>query len=432
MIRIGPNEISCINPQAWQDIYGGHKPGQNFSKNPLWMSRKQNTANSILSASDADHHRIRRLISHAFSDKALRAQEPVLQDCVGILMRRLHEQTKAGWGSAVVDLVEWFSWTTFDIVGELGFGETFGCLTDERHHSWSALVFSHFKAASLVTSVRFYPLLERFLRWWLPSPVTNRQDHFQLSREKIHRRLKGEKTTPDFMSYVLDPKNEERMSLQEIETTFNILIIAGSETTASALAGTTGHLLNNPMCLATLIQEIRSNFVEENDINLASLGKLPYLAAVIEEGLRMAPPVPSGLPRVTPLEGGVVCGEWLPGRTDISFSQWSAYRSPFNFSRPNEFIPERWLQSNRTSQSASDKKSTLQPFSFGPRNCIGKNLAYAELRLILSRMIWNFDLSFPKDMRAYDWAKQKTYVLVEKQPLKVRLTPRKFVKHTLD
>jgi cytochrome P450 len=432
MIRIGPNEISCINPQAWQDIYGGHKPGQNFGKNPLWMSRKQNTANSILSASDADHHRIRRLISHAFSDKALRAQEPILQEYVGILMRRLHEQTKAGWGSAVVDLVEWFSWTTFDIVGELGFGETFGCLTDERHHSWSALVFSHFKAASLVTSVRFYPLLERFLRWWLPSPVTNRQGHFQLSREKIHRRLKGGKTTPDFMSYVLDPKNEERMSLQEIETTFNILIIAGSETTASALAGTTGYLLNNPMCLATLIQEIRSNFVEENDINLASLGKLPYLSAVIEEGLRMAPPVPSGLPRVTPAEGGVVCGEWLPGGTDISFSQWSAYRSTLNFSRPNEFIPERWLQSNRTSQSTFDKKSTLQPFSFGPRNCIGKNLAYAELRLILSRMIWNFDLSFPKEMGAYDWAKQKTYVLVEKQPLKVRLTPRKFVKYTLD
>jgi cytochrome P450 len=208
-----------------------------------------------------------------------------------------------------------------------------------------------------------------------------------LSREKIHRRLKWAKTSPDFISYVLDPKNEERMSLQEIETTFNILVIAGSETTASALAGTTGYLLKNPICLATLVQEIRSNFEEETDINLSSLGKLPYLSAVIEEGLRMAPPVPSGLPRVTPEEGGIVCGEWLPGGTNISFSQWSAYRSPGNFSQPNEFIPERWLQSNRASQFATDKRNTLQPFSFGPRNCIGKNLAYAELRLILSRMI---------------------------------------------
>jgi len=115
------------------------------------------------------------------------------------------------------------------------------------------------------------------------------------------------------MSYVLDSKNEERMSLQEIVTTFNILIIAGSETTASALAGTTGYLLKNLMCLAILVREIRRSFEEESDINLSSVAKLPYLPAVIEEGLRMAPPVPSGLSRVTPPGGGTVCGKWLPG-----------------------------------------------------------------------------------------------------------------------
>jgi cytochrome P450 len=133
-----------------------------------------------------------------------------------------------------------------------------------------------------------------------------------MSKEKIHRRLKGRSKAGDFMSYVLDPKNEERMSLQEIETTFNILIIAGSETTASALAGTTGYLVQNPTILATLVKETRSTFETEAEINLASLGRLQYLSAVIEEGLRMAPPVPSGLPRVVPTGGGVVCGEWLP------------------------------------------------------------------------------------------------------------------------
>jgi cytochrome P450 len=312
MIRIGPNEISCINAQAWQDIYGSHKAGQNFGKNPVWMSRKANNANSILSAGDSDHHRIRKLISHAFSEKALREQEPILQSYVGTLIHRLQDQVKAGWGSAVVDLVEWYTWTTFDIVGELGFGETFGCLTDSRYHFWSSMVFSHFKAAALVTSVRFYPFVERFLRMCLPNPVTNRQGHFQLSKEKIHRRLKGGTKSPDFMSYVLEPKVEGHMSLQEIETTFNILIIAGSETTASALTGTTNYLVRNPMTLATLVKEIRNSFEAESDINLTALNKLPYLSAVIEEGLRMAPSVPSGLPRVVPSGGGVVCGEWLP------------------------------------------------------------------------------------------------------------------------
>jgi hypothetical protein len=144
MIRIGPNEISCINLQAWQDIYGNNKTGQTFQKNPLWMSRQKNSANSILSAKDQDHHRIRRLISHAFSEKTLREQEPILQEYIGVLMKRLHDQVRAGWGCGDVNLVDWYSWTTFDIVGELGFGETFGCLSSSVHHEWSAMVFSHF------------------------------------------------------------------------------------------------------------------------------------------------------------------------------------------------------------------------------------------------------------------------------------------------
>jgi cytochrome P450 len=311
MVRVGPNEISCINAAAWQDIYG-YRSDRSFGKNPLWMSRKDTNAKSILSADDTDHHRIRRLISHAFSEKALREQEPLLQAYVGTLINRLSDQVKAGWGNAVVDLVKWYSWTTFDIVGDLGFGESFDCLTNSQYHFWASMVFSHFKAASLVTSVRFYPFLEGILRRCLPAPVTNRQGHFQLSKDKIHRRLKRAAKSTDFMSYVLDHNVEGSMSLQEIETTFNILIIAGSETTASALAGTTYYLLRKPMVMASLVKEIRSSFEAESDINLATLGKLPYLSAVIEEGLRMAPPVPSGLPRVVPAGGEAVCGEWLP------------------------------------------------------------------------------------------------------------------------
>jgi cytochrome P450 len=312
MVRVGPNEISCINAQAWHDIYG-HGSDRNFPKNPLWMSRKSNTANSILSANDTDHHRIRRLISHAFSEKALREQEPILQEYVDTLIRRLKDQVKAGWGYAVVDLVKWYNWTTFDIIGDLGFGETFGCLIDSQHHSWAAMVFNHFKAASLVTSVRFFPFVERLLRLCLPVSIMKRQVHFQQSKEKIHRRLERGQKSADVMSYVLNSKADETMSLAEIETTFNILIIAGSETTASALSGTTYYLLRNPSVMTTLTKEIRSSFTDESNIDLATLATLPYLSAVIEEGLRMAPPVPSGLPRVVPAGGQVVCGEWVPG-----------------------------------------------------------------------------------------------------------------------
>jgi cytochrome P450 len=342
MIRVGPNEISCINPAAWQDIYG-HHPGPNFEKNPLWMSRKANNGNSILSANDTNHHRIRKLISPAFSDKALREQEPILQAYVDTLIHRLQDQVKAGWGYTVVDMVKWYNWTTFDIIGDLGFGETFGCLTDSRYHSWSSMVFNHFKAASLVTSTRFYPLLEKVLRMCLPAAVIKRQDHFQSSKDKIHRRLERATKSVDIMSYVLDPNVEGSMSIQEIETTFNILIIAGSETTASALSGTTNYLLRNPATLAKLVREIRGTYEVEAEINLSTLGKLPYLSAVIEEGLRMAPPVPSGLPRVVPKGGGKVCGEWLPegvsSRVTVFVLLLASFLHLFHYSLTTVFRP---------------------------------------------------------------------------------------------
>jgi cytochrome P450 len=275
------------------------------------------------------------------------------------------------------------------------------------------VVFNYFKAASLVTSTRFYPFLEKVMRMCLSAAVIKRQDHFQSSEDKIHRQLERATKSVDTMSYVLDPNVEGSMSIREIETTFNILIIAGSETTASALSGTTNYLLRNPATLAKLAREIRGTYEVEAEINLSTLGKLPYLSAVIEEGLRMAPPVPSGLPRVVPKGGGKICGEWLPEgvrspclcparcilppfppllannrfETNISLNQWAACRSPLNFTEPDKFLLERWLQSDEGSRLNTDGKKTLQPFSFGPRDCIGKNLAYAELRLIIARRL---------------------------------------------
>jgi cytochrome P450 len=89
-------------------------------------------------------------------------------------------------------------------------------------------------------------------------------------------------------------------------------------------------------------------------------------------------------------------------------------------------LPERWLAKARESNSpfAADDQTALRPFSIGPRHCIGKNLAYLEMRLILARMVWAFDISgggIGKDVR---WEDQKTYMLVEKKPFEIRLNAR--------
>lgn len=96
---------------------------------------------------------------------------------------------------------------------------------------------------------------------------------------------------------------------------------------------------------------------------------------------------------------------------------WSSTRWSGNWIEPDAFKPERWLGDTRYE---NDDKQALQNFSVGPRNCVGKNLAWFEMRSILARLIWNFDMELGSGVR--DWPHQNNYVLWEKPPLPVKLT----------
>lgn len=106
------------------------------------------------------------------------------------------------------------------------------------------------------------------------------------------------------------------MTEDEIVTTFGILLLAGTETTATLLSFTTYHLLSNPTILRKLKEEIRSAFKNEGDITMVSVNKLQYLLAVLQEAMRIHPPTPIGTIRATPEGGSVICGKWVPG--DVS------------------------------------------------------------------------------------------------------------------
>lgn len=277
-----------------------------------------NGARSILSAHDADHSRIRRLLVHGFSEKALRDQEPLIQSYVELFITRLLQKTSAaGDGTAKLNIAQWFNFITFDIIGDLSFGESFHCLENSNYHPWIAILFSHFKALALSTCSRFFPFIERLMLYAVPKAVKQQRiDHFNMSKEKVHQRIAAQQSqtwrNADFMAHVLRHNDEKGMSLSEIEATFGILVVAGSETTATALAGIMNYLLKDSAVLEPLVYEIRSCFTMSSEITLDRVGSLQYLNAVIEEGLRLCQPVPLGSPRRVPPGGATVCGHWIP------------------------------------------------------------------------------------------------------------------------
>lgn len=108
------------------------------------------------------------------------------------------------------------------------------------------------------------------------------------------------------------------MSRVEIGATTEVLLIAGSETTATLLCGATFCLLKNPDSLQKLTDEVRNAFSSAADMTLRSLARLPYLQACLDEALRLYPPVPGTLPRRVLPQGDIVNGQFIPGNVRLS------------------------------------------------------------------------------------------------------------------
>lgn len=103
------------------------------------------------------------------------------------------------------------------------------------------------------------------------------------------------------------------MSRAEIEANADILIIGGSETTATVLSGAIYFLTTNPDTLEKLTKEVRSSFSSEGEITLLTAAQLRYMGAVLEETLRLYPPTPVAMPRRTPPGGNIVGDQFIPG-----------------------------------------------------------------------------------------------------------------------
>lgn len=96
-----------------------------------------------------------------------------------------------------------------------------------------------------------------------------------------------------------------------------------------------------------------------------------------------------------------------------------------HFRRPDEFIPERFLDgAKEEGEFSHDHRGVLQPFSVGTRNCIGKNLAYAEMRLVLAKVLFHFDMSLEAEQTGDWFAKNRAWGVWSKEPLFVKISPR--------
>ncbi|KAK7224826.1 hypothetical protein V2G26_012829 [Clonostachys chloroleuca] len=418
VVRVGPNELAFAHDDAWKEICGHLKHGQpENGKDPKWTN--EDVDQSLISARRERHGPLRRILAHAFSARAMVEQQPFINEYIDLFLQRLRENGDNG--TKPLNLTKWFEWATFDIIGDLAFGESFGCLRDSKSHPWVNILFSSMKSIPLMQVMRELPfssaLLPLFLFCFGGEVMRNRQTSIDFSRETLKKRIGLGMIRPDFVHAML---NNGQMSEREMIDTSVLLTTAGSETTATTLVATTYFLCSHPDVLAKLNAEVRSTFKSEAEIDIHSVQNLTYMLAVLKESMRVYPPVAIAMTRQTPACGAEINGRYVAGGASVGIWQYSVYHNPAKFLYPDSFIPDRWLGDK---QFANDHRDLHQPFSYGPRNCIGMNLAYTEMRLILARIIWNFDLKMAPESEG--WIdNQKVLFFWDKPALNVHLIPR--------
>lgn len=436
-VRIAPDELSFTTPEAWPQIYNS-RPQLVKSKYHFAPAEKNaRLPESMITADDQYHAKLRRLAGPAFLNSGIAEVEPWLQHYTELLCTQL--ATASSEGSQ--NMVEWFLWTLNDVIGRLALDQEFECLSKRRMHPWPYFLMTVLKTtAALNQFVRFGLPLKALTPLMSAEAIEAREGFFNLATGAVDRRLAREKGDDDTEAGVVEDSGRKRSDiiglmlremkgwdrLNDKEITANSILIVGggAETTSTCLTATLYHLCKTPRVLRKLTDEIRQTFKTSADITVKGVNNLPYLKATIDESLRIFPVASFITPRMTPKQGHVIDGQMIPGGTYVSMGQWYMGRSEQFFQNPQDFRPERWLDPEVKTIGpyglATDE--VLKPFSLGPRNCIGKLLAITEARLVTAKLLWHFDVEL--DGPHETWVDDaRFYVLWQLQPLNVKLTP---------
>jgi cytochrome P450 len=237
-------------------------------------------------------------------------------------------------------------------------------------------VHAAFKGIRTIIRLRALSTYNSFTRWlvqdlFFQSAFVRKgaMENLRFSADRVDRRFQeAVRDPPDLWTKPLTGV-DGKMSLDEYHSTAQLLMTAGTDTSAIGLSGTLYYLLTNPDCLAKVTEEIRSAFSSMDDVTYEALARQKYLDATLKEGMRLYPPVPTGPPRVTPMPGLDICNYWIPGGVNVHVPHYATSRFPAHFTAPDSFHPERWLGDNNFQH---DRLDAVQPFNYGPQNCLGQ------------------------------------------------------------
>ena len=218
-----------------------------------------------------------------------------------------------------MDITKWFNWYSFDVIGDLGFGKSFGMLDSGSMH-WAIQILQD----GMDTLGLYLPLWAVRLLLYVFRPSREIERFSQFFIDQLHNRMntQGKQDVPDISHYLIEHYNNSDQLTQKtlmpmLEGDTRLIIIAGSDTTAATLTYLFYYLTTIPGLQDSLLEELKKYSEDDGLFLNQKLQSAPILNACINETLRLHPPVPSGVHRKVPKGGVQVHDIWIPGDTVI-------------------------------------------------------------------------------------------------------------------
>jgi len=205
--------------------------------------------------------------------------------------------------------------------------------------------------------------------------------------EQVRANRKGDQDASIFHALLESDLPESEKSTRRLVDEATTVVGAGSHTVAWAVSVGSYYILSNPAILTKLKAELQT--VDQDRVNeqalLSRLEKLPYLTGVVKECLRLSHGVSLRIPRIAPHQE-MRYKDWIiPAGTSVGMTAALMHLDPANFPEPERFMPERWVD-----DASGRLDKYLAAFSGGSRICLGINLAWAELYLIIASFFGDF------------------------------------------
>ncbi|CAN7044669.1 unnamed protein product [Brassica rapa subsp. trilocularis] len=228
---------------------------------------------------------------------------------------------------------------------------------------------------------------------------------------------------PDFIDYLLEmiPKQEQnesfKLTIDHLKGIIQGIYLAGVDTSSITMIWTMAELVRNPRVMKKVQDEIHSciGIKHKERITEEDLDKLQYLKLVVQESLRLHPPVPLLLPRKT-MSQIKIQGYDIPPKTILVVNAWSIGRDPKHWKDPEEFVPERFIT------CPVDYKGhgfEMLPFGSGRRMCPGMASGIATVELGLLNLLYYFDWGLPEEGKDMDMEEAGVLTVVKKVPLEL-------------